>query len=146
MLHSSKGPGLLPAIFRSHMLVDGPTNFHPLSLLPDILALTGATSVSWVLCQLLGCTMSPTSPKPYTWLTSRPKKEPRVSDRDIRGLKDGVTYMSDARSWSNTPLCAADAGRMQPQSSLPVFTAERSGRLSVMGELLSGGLIHDQGN
>ena len=36
-------------------------------------------------------------------------------------------------------------GKMQPQSSLPVFTAERSGRLSVMGELLSGGLIHGQG-
>ena len=95
--------GLLPAIFRSHMLEDGPTNFHPLFFqLSDISAFIGAPSVCWVLCQLLGCTMSPTSPKPYTWLNSRPKKEPRVSDRDIHGSKDGVTYMSDARSWSNT--------------------------------------------
>ena len=37
----------------------------------------------------------PTSP------ASRPKKEPRVSSRDINGLMDEGAYMSEARSWSD---------------------------------------------
>lgn len=34
------------------------------------------------------------------------EKEPGVGDRDISGLTEGGAYLSDARSWSNTPLCA----------------------------------------
>ena len=37
---------------------------------------------------------------------SRPKKEPRVDDRDISGLMDGGADMSEARSWSDTPECS----------------------------------------
>ena len=39
----------------------------------------------------------------------RSKEEPRVIKRDISGLMgDGRSYMSEARSWSNIPLCAVD--------------------------------------
>ena len=41
-------------------------------------------------------------------LALRPKKEPRVSKRDINGLMDGGAYTSEAESWSDTPPCAAE--------------------------------------
>ena len=44
----------------------------------------------------LGCTQQ--AYKPYACPASRPKKEPRVSDKDISGLMDGGAYMSEARS------------------------------------------------
>ena len=37
------------------------------------------------------------------------QKEPRGSNRDISGLVDGGAYMSEARSWSNSLLCAVDS-------------------------------------
>ena len=50
--------------------------------------------------------------------------------------------MSEARSWSDTPLCAADCG----QDMVAVFAWWGEGRLPVIGELTSGGLISYQGN
>ena len=41
---------------------------------------------------------------------SRPKKKPRAQDRDISGLMDVGSYMSEARSWSDTSLCVVDDG------------------------------------
>ena len=41
---------------------------------------------------------------------SRLKKEPGVSNRDINGLMDGVSYAYDARSWRDIPLQAPQAG------------------------------------
>ena len=73
----------------------------------------------------------------------RPKKEPRVcSNRDINGVMDGGPYMSEVRSWSDTPACAADSG----QDRAAVFTPTWKGRLLVIGELTSGGLISYHGN
>ena len=62
------------------------------------------------------------------------KKEPGVSDRDISGLVDGGSYMSEARSWSDIPPCAADGG----QGMAAVFSPGEKGRLPVMGELALG--------
>ena len=58
---------------------------------------------------MLGCTLQ--AYKACACPASRLKKEPRVSDRDINGLMDGGAYMLEARSWSNTPPCAADHGQ-----------------------------------
>ena len=52
---------------------------------------------------------------------SRPKKEPRVSNRDINGLMDGGADLSEAKSWSDTPPYGAD-GR---QEKAAVFTPGR---------------------
>ena len=92
---------------------------------------------------MLGCT--PQVCKPCTCSSLRPKKEPGVGDRDISGLMDGGAYLSEARSWSDTLPSAVD-GR---QDMAAVFTpggAEGGGRLPVIGELMSGGLISYQGN
>lgn len=43
----------------------------------------------------LGCTLL--AYKACTCLTLRPKKEPRVSDRDINALMDGEAYVFEAR-------------------------------------------------
>ena len=59
---------------------------------------------------------------------TRPKKEPRVSDRDISGLMDVGSYMSEARSWSDTSLCVVDDG----QYMAAVFALGK-GRLPVIG-------------
>ena len=67
---------------------------------------------------LLGCT--PQAYKACACPASRPKKEPEVSNRDINGLMDGGAYTSEARSWSDTPLCAADGG----QDMVAVFAPE----------------------
>lgn len=48
---------------------------------------------------------------------TRPKKEPGYSDRDISGLIEGGSYTSEARSWGNTPPCAANS--KQDTASLP---------------------------
>ena len=42
---------------------------------------------------------------------SRLKKVPRVSDRDLSGLMDGGSYRSEARAWSDTPLCVVHSGQ-----------------------------------
>ena len=36
---------------------------------------------------------------------------PRVSDRDLSGLMDGGSYRSEARAWSDTPLCMVHSGQ-----------------------------------
>lgn len=56
--------------------------------------------------QLLGCT--PQTYKACACPTSRPKKEPGVSNRDVSGVTDGGAYTSEAGSWSDTRLCAVD--------------------------------------
>ena len=53
---------------------------------------------------LLGCTLQ--AYKPHILQI----KEPGVSNRDINGLTDMGSYMSEVRSWSNTPPCVADGG------------------------------------
>ena len=69
---------------------------------------------------------------------SRPKKEPKISNRDISGLIDGGCYTSEARSWGDTPPCAVH-GR---QDTVAVFAPQLgNGELSVIEELTSGGLI-----
>ena len=45
--------------------------------------------------------------------------------------------MSEARSWSNTPLHAADS----EEDMAAVFASRAKGRSLVIGELMSGGLI-----
>ena len=52
------------------------------------------------LCQLLGCTQQ--AYKVSTCPASRPKKGPRVSNRDIKGLMDWGAYTSKERSYINT--------------------------------------------
>lgn len=46
--------------------------------------------------------------KPRTCPASRPKEEASQASRDINDLMDGGAYMSKARSWSSTLLCADD--------------------------------------
>ena len=55
----------------------------------------------------------------------------------------GEAYVSEARSWSDTPPCAADSGG---QDMTAVFAPRGKGRLPVIGELTSGGFISYQGN
>ena len=50
---------------------------------------------------MLGYT--PQARKPCTCPASRRKKEHGVSNRDFSGLMDRGIYMSEARSWSDTP-------------------------------------------
>ena len=69
-------------------------------------------------------------------------QETRVSKRDIHGLMDEGTYMSEARSWNNIPPCAVDGG----QDMVTVFAPEREGRLPVVGELRSEEFTSYQGN
>ena len=59
------------------------------------------------------------------------KKEPKVSNRDISGLMDGRSYMFEARSWSDTPLCVVD-GR---QDLVAAFASRDRGRLPVIEEI-----------
>ena len=89
------------------------------------------------LCSLgfLGCT--PQAYKACACPDSRPKQEPRVSNRDINSLMDGGAYTSEAGSWSDTPPCAADDG----QAMVAIFAPRGKGRLPVTGILTSGGLI-----
>lgn len=63
------------------------------------------------------------------------EKEPELGDRDINGLTEGGAYLSDTRSWSNTPLCAVH-GRWDMTA---VFKGW--GVLLVTGKLMSGWLI-----
>ena len=61
---------------------------------------------------MVGCTLQ--ASKRCTCPASRPTKEPRVSDRDIIGLRYGggggaESYKPEERSWSSTPPCPTDA-------------------------------------
>ena len=42
---------------------------------------------------------------------SRPRKEPRGGDRDVRGLIPVGTFMSEGRSWRDVPLGVAGVGQ-----------------------------------
>ena len=110
-------PGSPPATFRPHMFVDAPPTSHPPSSFPDISALTGVPSVSWLLRQLLGCT--PRAYKPCTCPASRLKKGPRVGDRAINDLMDeGLTRLK--RGPEATPHRVPQIrGRTGLQASLP---------------------------
>ena len=71
---------------------------------------------------VLGCT--PQVYKAYTYPVLRPRKEPRVSNRDISGLMDGGAYMSEAKVLERHPtVCSGQGGGMVGrtwwQSSLP---------------------------
>lgn len=73
-----------------------------------------------------------------------------MSKRDINGLIGrgrrlgvaGKAYISEARTWSNTPPCAVDTW----QGMVAIFTPGGEGSLPVIGELMSGGLVSYQGN
>ena len=80
--------------------------------------------------------------KPCAWWASRLNKEPRVRDRDINGLMNGVSYTSEARSWSNIPPCVADDG----QKMEAVFSPGGKGRLQVIVGIISGWLFGYQEN
>ena len=97
-------PRTISATFRPHISEDGPTASHSQAFLPSILVLTGVSTVSWSLYQLLGFTLQ--GRQTCACPASRLKKEPGVGNRDINGLMNGGTYMSEAGSWSNTPLSA----------------------------------------
>ena len=73
--------------------------------------------------------------------TSRLKKEPGVSNRDINGLKDGGVYTSGARSWSDTPPCVEHS-----REDMAVSAPKGKERSPVTGELIPGGLISHQRN
>ena len=64
--------------------------------------------VSFTIEGVLSCT--PQAYKPCTCPSLRPKKDPGVSDRDLSGLMGGESFMSEARSWNDTPPCVADSG------------------------------------
>ena len=74
---------------------------------------------------VLGCTLQ--ACKPGTCPASRPKTELSVGNRHMNGLIDEGSYMSEARSWSNTPPYAADRG----QDVAAVFAPRGRGRLPV---------------
>ena len=87
----------------------------------------------------MGCT--PKAYKACACPTSRSKKGPRVGNRDINGLMDGGAYTSEAKSWSNTPSCAADS-----RQDMMAVSPRVKGRLPITGELTSGGFICYQQN
>lgn len=64
----------------------------------------------------LGCT--PQAYKACACLASRPKKEDRVSRREISSLVDGEAYLSEARSWAVPHYALWPAGRTWQQSLL----------------------------
>ena len=58
---------------------------------------------------MLGCTFW--ASWVHTCPNSRPKKEPGVCNRNINGLMHRGSYKSEAKSWSNTPLCTTDGSQ-----------------------------------
>lgn len=78
-------------------------------------------------------------------LASRPKKEDRVSRREINSLMDGEAYLSEeARSWSSAPLCTLV---YRQQDLAAVFAPARRGVIiSQKGNWISAGLTSYQGN
>ena len=61
----------------------------------------------FVFLTLLGCTLQ--AYKPWIFPASSLKKEPGVSNRDLSGLMEGGSYMSEARCWRDTPPCVANS-------------------------------------
>lgn len=97
---------------------ESPAMFRSPHLLPNIWVLTGASSVSWLARQLLGCALP--ACKPCTGSASRPKKEPRDKDRDMSDLMDGESSLST--SWRDTIPRSADSR----QGVAAVFPTGRS--------------------
>lgn len=115
--HTSAQPPRIPPVLwgSTYTLLDGLQNFPFLSLFPNVLGLTGVSLVSWLLGQLLGCT--PQACKAYTCPDSRPKKQPRVSDRAINGLMDERGLYVQSKVLEQLPTTcsrrqAARAGRL----------------------------------
>ena len=76
---------------------------------------------------LLDCTLK--AFRPCTCPASRLQEDPEISGRDIKGLMDGGSYMSEAMPWSDTPLCVPN-GR---QDMAAVLAPRGRGRLQVIG-------------
>ena len=77
------------------------------------------------------CWAAPCSPpSPGLIQLQTTEKEPGVRDRDVNGLTEGGAYLSDVKSWSNTPPCVVH-GR---QDMVAVFAGVR-GALPVTGEI-----------
>ena len=93
---------------------------------------------------LLGCTSW--ASQVHTCPNSRPKKEPGVCNRDISGLMDMGSYKSEAKSWSNTPLCTTDGGQDMVAVLAPRGAGGGCRRLQFQKEVTSGWLIGYQGN
>ena len=70
-----------------------------------------------------GVGLHPQSYKGCACPASRPKTEPRGSNRDISGLMDEGAYTLEARSWSDTPPYVVD-GR---QDMVAVFASRGRG-------------------
>ena len=70
------------------------------------------------------------------------RKSPESSKRDLNGLIDGGAYMSEARSWSNTPRVC---GKLYAGCSSSLGYSGRREATIYRGELMSGGLISYQG-
>ena len=68
---------------------------------------------------ILGCT--PQTYKPCTYQSSRPKRGPGVSNRDINGLIDWEAYISEAGSWRDW------------QDMVAVLDPKREGSLPIIG-------------
>lgn len=71
--------------------------FHSLSLFLDISGFWGVSLVSWLLQQFWGCTQQ--AYRPCTCPSSRPKKEPRVSNRPQWFHGWGILHL-EARPWN----------------------------------------------
>lgn len=76
---------------------------------------------------------------------SRWKKEPIISNRDIKGLMDGELIWSGDASGANTPCIVPQMVGGTQQSLLPGEGTWKED-CPVIGELMSDGLICDQGN
>ena len=66
---------------------------------------------------LFGCTQQ--AYKAYICPALRLKKEPGVSNRDISGLMNGGSYMSETRFRSDTLPCAAHSGQYMVAVFIP---------------------------
>ena len=73
-----------------------PTTLHPLSCISPHPATHRSFLSLWLLSQLLGCTLK--AYKTCAFPDSRPKKEPRVENRDINGLMEAGASTSATRS------------------------------------------------
>ena len=110
-------------------------------------------NVNWYsLCEeqyrgLLGC-----PPQAYKPCACPIKTKERTQNQQQRhqwfnwqgvGVRGGrKAYISEARTWSNTPPCAVDTW----WGMVAIFTPGSKGHLPGVGELRSGGLVSYQGN
>jgi len=93
---------------------------------------------------LLGCTFL--ASRVHTCPNSRPKKEPGVCNRNINGLMHRGSYKSEAKSWSNTPLCTTDGSQDMVAVLAPRGAGGGCRRSQFQKEVTSGWLIGYQGN